>query len=103
MRPGIRAVEGDIITAMRAAALAELRNDSQAAMSALKRAGATAMDGIIEEIGSGPLDPGTRTLSDVTLRLRKQGRGKDRPPRDSTEPLVDVGSMRQSITFVVDK
>lgn len=103
MRPGVKAAEAQILKALRKSAKAMLNDDARGVEAGLERAGLEAQAGIVNEIDSGPLDPGTRTLSPVTIANRKRGRGPDRPPRDSEEPLLESGALRQSITYVVEK
>lgn len=101
MRPGIQSAEPQIVSALKQAAVASLAGDARGTEAGLDKAGLRARNGVVNEIDSGPLDPGTRTLSPVTIEMRKRGRGPNRPPRNSTEPLVDTGKLRQAITYTV--
>lgn len=102
MRPGVETVQGQISEILSDALEAKLAGDDVAVDTALNRAGSIGRDAIVAEIDNGPLNPGTRTLSPVTLRLRQTGRGGDRGPVSSVAPLVETGSMQQSITYVVE-
>lgn len=102
LRPGVEAVEDQVVEYLADAADALFSDDGKRLQDSLDRAGLTARNGVVDEIDSGPLNPGTRTLSPVTIALRKSGRWGTRQPRDSEEPLVESGALRQSITYAIE-
>lgn len=101
MRPGIESARDEIIPALKKAAVKALHGDEHGALAAMDAAGGAARDGIREEIDSGPLADAGRQLSEVTLRLRKQGR-PGRAPINTEEPLKEQQEMYQAITYVIE-
>lgn len=91
LRPGIEDKKDQIATQLGKAAGAALEGDASSASKSLEAAGIVAQNGVRNKINTGDFTP----LAASTLRARKR-RG-----RTGTRPLIDTGSLRNSITYVV--
>lgn len=102
MRPAIQKALPKTTKYLVTAARGELENDKRKVGTSLERVGLVARDAVVEEITNGPLNAAGRSLAPKTLELRKRGRGPNRGPVAGTEPLIEQGALRQSITYVID-
>lgn len=106
MRPGIERASDELSGIFADAVRAQLAGNAVGVDAALNQAGARGQAAIVNEIDTGPLEPGGRQLSPVTLALRKEGRARigdpNRTPFAGEEPLVETGALVQSITYVVE-
>jgi len=111
MKPGIAYAQNSINRYMLAAARAQMNNDPEAVESNLMMAGMRGQSGIRHMITEGDFEP----LKPATLRGRMRRRKffKDMSAAKRKEvwpeimasfkPLIDTGSLRQSISMVIRK
>lgn len=92
MEPGIRSAQGAIESALQVGAASAFTNPS-AVNTALNKSGLLAQVAIKKTIVAGP---GFAALKESTVKARKR-RGLTR-----TKPLIDTGSLLNSITYVVN-
>lgn len=91
LKPGVRSVEQEYLTHLKAAAQKALEGNAEGAITSLDRAGTVAANGVKRYITITGFTP----LSDVTLAQRRK-RG-----RTGNKPLIDTGEYRRAITHVV--
>lgn len=89
--PGIENAKPDIGKTMEAGAIKSLTGDAEAADKTLHKVGLIGQSAVQKKITDGPFDP----LAPVTLAKRK-AKG-----RTGEKPLIDTGSLRQSISYAV--
>jgi len=109
MKPGIKAVQKQITSILRAGAMDVLSGQSGAAERALNKAGLTASSSIKNVINEGIAPP--LKWSTVKGRLRNKiavkgakaalAHGGDMPDMADAKPLVATGQLRNSITYVI--
>lgn len=91
LRPGIEDARDKLAKALEKGVMAALRGDVGAADKALHTAGLIGQNSVRNKITEGPFVP----LAPMTLQKRK-ARG-----RTGEKPLIDTGSYRSSISYVV--
>jgi hypothetical protein len=91
LRPGISDAQDKIARQLGNAAEAAIEGDASSAETSLESAGLVAQNAVRNKINTGDFTP----LAASTIRARKR-RG-----RSGTRPLIDTGSLRNSITYVV--
>lgn len=89
--PGVQAVEERVGDCMQAAARAALRGNQEVVDGQLNRAGLIAQSAARYQLNSGQHE----ALAQATIVARR------RKGRTGTQPLVDTGQLRNSITYVI--
>ncbi|MBD2782534.1 hypothetical protein [Xenorhabdus szentirmaii] len=109
LRPGIRSVEDKTTEQLKIAAEAVLDGKQDKAEKALNKAGMIAVQGVQRYMTTHDFEP----LADPTVAARaRRGRkgakielasrlAGNAPSNDNVRPLIDTGSYRRSITYVV--
>lgn len=118
--PGIASVQDEVAARLRKGALSALEGSANGAEAALKQAGMVGQNAVKKKINDGPFSP----LSPSTIAQRKNSRktqsmrkaekdyfkhldaGKtEQEAQDlaGIKPLINTGSLRNSITYVVRK
>lgn len=93
LRPGIASVKEKIADTLGTGVRKTLAGDADAAEQSLEKAGMVGQNGVRKYITDGDFTP----LAPATIANRKR-RG-----RTGTKPLIDTGTYRRSITYVVRK
>lgn len=91
--PGVQAVQPETIQSMKRAAIYALSAHMQAAEITLHKMGLRAQVSVRARITDGPFAP----LAPRTISERKR-KNKSAPP---FRPLIETGTLRQSITYVI--
>jgi hypothetical protein len=91
LMPGVESITPKAAELLRKAGKAALFGDSGAVETALNQIGLIGQSAVQQRITDGPFVP----LSERTLTARK-ARG-----RTGTKPLIDTGSLRRSVTYIV--
>lgn len=91
--PGVKAVQPEVIRRLKKAALSALQGNPGAASRTLNAVGLIAQNAVRLKITEGPFIP----LKPSTL-ARRRANG-----RTGTNPLIDTGQLRASITYVIRK
>lgn len=89
--PGVESVQKGITKQLEKAAHAALDGTQNEVENAFIAAGLVAQNGVRKEISEGDFKP----LAEATL-ARRRAKG-----RTGTQPLIDTGSLRNSITYVI--
>jgi hypothetical protein len=118
--PGVASVQDEVAGRFRTAATAALSGSQPGAEAALRAAGMVAQNAVKKKINDGPFTP----LSPRTIAERRRGRKTQSMRKSEKEyakllaqgkteqeaqdlagikPLVNTGSMRNAVTFVVRK
>ncbi|OKP02607.1 hypothetical protein [Xenorhabdus eapokensis] len=109
LRPGVRSVEDKTIEQLKIAAEAVLDGKRDKAEKALNKAGMLAVQGVQRYMTTHDFEP----LADPTVAARarrgrkgakselENRRAGNAPDNSNARPLIDTGSYRRSITYVV--
>lgn len=109
LQPGVKSAQRQIVPALKAAALAELAGDHPEVDVALHTAGMLAVNGVkgyMQKAGFTPLANSTvaararRGRKGAQRELKRRAAGEE-PDNANARPLIDTGSYRNAITYVV--
>lgn len=93
LMPGVRNAKDEIVKHLKEAANRAIDGDMRGVEEEQNKTGLIAQGAVVEKISDGPFEP----LKPSTI-YRRQHR---KPPRMGTQPLIDTGRLRSSITYVI--
>ena len=103
LEPGVEEAKDEIAGRMKAAAEAAVKGDTGAAMDELHKAGLYGENAAKSYIGAGHHEPNAGiTVNGGWMRNRVSGKPVFVKGKGSSTPLIDTGSLRSSITHVIE-
>ena len=94
--PGIESVKPQITKLLIRGAQRALAGDASAAYDTFTSIGLIGENGIKQKISDGPFEP----LAPATVYRRMH---RKKAPRNSDQPLIDTGQLRQAVRYVIRK